>query len=380
MDNDNNALIMLPGPVAIHPRIYSAMSRPIIGHRTQEFVSILNDTIEKLKQLLKTKYFVAILTGSSTSAMDAAICNCVEPNSKILNIVQGKFSERWMDITKAYGCISIPLEIEWGRAVRIEQVAKIIDEDPSIKFITIVHNETSTGILNNIRELGDYCRKKDLILIVDGVTSVGGDHIYPDEWNIDVLVTGSQKCLGIPPGLGMICVGPRALEIIKKREHIQTHYLNLLKYEENPQPFTPAITLIIGLNESLKMIEEEGRENRIKRHRLVARACRAGLKALGLELFAEEGFYSNTVTSVKVPKNITASQIIEELKKNGVIITGGQGSLKGKIFRIAHMNMVGKKEILTTLAMLELSLKKLGYSLEFGKSIAAAEQIFNTSI
>ena len=155
-----NPLIMLPGPVAIHKRIYEVMNKPIIGHRTQEFVEILNETIIKFKQLLKTNEFVACFTGSSTSAMDAAIVNCVEPGSKILNIIQGKFSERWQDITKAYNCISVPLNLEWGKGLRIEEVSKALDDDPSIKFVTIAHNETSCGILNNIKDLGDLCRKK----------------------------------------------------------------------------------------------------------------------------------------------------------------------------------------------------------------------------
>jgi len=377
MKNSKNPLIMLPGPVAIHPRIYEVMSKPIIGHRTPEFVNLLEETLEKFKNLLKTKGFVAIFTGSSTSAMDAAICNCIEPGSKVLNIIQGKFSERWMDITKAYNCESIALKTEWGKGLRLKQVSKVLDENPSIRFITIAHNETSTGILNDIKELGDFCRNKNKILIVDGVTSVGGDHVYPDDWNIDILVTGSQKCLGIPPGLGMIWIGPRAWEIIEKRKHISTHYLNVLKYKANPQPFTPAITLIIGLNESLKMIEEEGHENRVKRHRIVAKALRAGVIALNLELFAEESYYSNTVTAIKVPEKLTAKQIIEEMKKNGVIITGGQGHIKGKIFRIAHMNLVGKDEILTTLTKLELSLKNLGHPLDSGKAVEAAKKVFS---
>ena len=377
MKNNENPLIMLPGPVAIHPRVYEAMNKPIIGHRTQEFVDILNETIQKFKNLLKTKNFVAIITGSSTSAMDAAISNCVDPGTKVLNIIQGKFSERWEDITKGYGCKSVPLEVEWGKGLRIEQVSDALDKDDAIKFITVVHNETSTGVLNNLEDLAALCKSKGKILLVDGVTSVGGDYVYPDEWDLDVLVTGSQKCLGIPPGLGMICVGPRAWSIIENRKNRYVHYLDLLKYKANPQPFTPAITLIRALNESLKIMEEEGIENRMKRHRLAAKACREGIKVLGLELFAEEGYYSNTVTAIKVPQNLTAKDIIQEMKKNGVIITGGQGKIKGKIFRIAHMNIVGKEEILTTLNKLEISLKNLGFKVKSGNACDIASQIFN---
>ncbi|MHA1266929.1 MAG: pyridoxal-phosphate-dependent aminotransferase family protein [Candidatus Helarchaeota archaeon] len=376
----DSMLLMIPGPVDTHPRIYAAMARPIIGHRTPEFKKIYNDTLNLFKKLLDTKYDAFIFTGSSTSAMDSAIANLVQPSDQVLNVVQGKFSERWQEITTAYGGKSIALNLEWGTALKEEPLINILDKNKEIKFVTICHNETSTGILNPAEKIGKIIREYDKILIVDGVTSVGGDYVYPDRWNFDILVTGSQKCLGVPPGLGFIVVGPRAWDIINRRKNIHSYYVNLPLYKQwfekkGDTPFTPSVPLIRAQKVSLEMMFEEGFENRVKRHRKMAQATRAGAEALGLELFAEAGFASNTVTSIKVPPEIDAKQLINTMKELGILIAGGQSHLSGKIIRIAHMNMVQAKHILLTFSALEFSLKKLGFSFKPGAGIAAVEEI-----
>jgi len=373
--------LMIPGPVSMHPRIYAALSRPMMGHRTVEFQKFFGETTELLKKLLVTKNDVFIFTASSTAAMDSAIANLVSPGDKVLNVIQGKFSERWQDITDAYGGKSIVLEVEWGKALRSEPLIEILEKEKDIKFITICHNETSTGVLNPAEEIGKVARDYDKILIVDGVTSVGGDYVYPDKWNFDILVTGSQKCLGIPPGLGCIMVGPRAWEIIKSRKQIYSYYLNLPLYKKSfdkagDTPFTPSVSLLYALNESLKMIFEEGVENRIKRHRRMAKATRIGGTTLGLELYAELEFASNTVTAFKVPPTIKRKDITDTVKQLGVLLTGGQGSIKDKIFRIAHMNIVQEKDILMTIATLENALHKLGLAFQLGSGVAGVEKFF----
>lgn len=377
MKQNNFPLLMIPGPVDLHQRIYEAMSRPLMGHRTQEFINLYEETTKMFKNLLQTKNDVFIFTGSSTSAMDSAIANLVAPKDKVLNIVHGKFSERWMEITETYGGEPVILNTEWGKAVRGEDVSRILEENPDIKFVTLCHNETSTGVLNPAEEIGKIVKEYDKIFIIDGVTSVGGDYVFPDEWNFDILVAGSQKCLGIPPGLAMIMVGPRAWEIIEKREHIPSYYVNLLKYRKDHMPFTPSIPHIYALNESLKMIQEEGFENRVERHRLMARATREGIKAMGLELFAEEEFASNTVTAIRYPESIEDREFMTTLENKGVLVAEGQGKLKGKIFRIAHMNIVTEKEIILTLSLIELTLKQLSFPIELGKGVAAAEEVFS---
>ncbi len=374
-------LIMIPGPVNTHPRIYEAMARPLIGHRTPEFKKLYTETVVLFKKLIDTKNDAFIFTGSSTSAMDSAIANLVQPKDKVLNVIQGKFSERWRDITKAYGGQPVILDIEWNKALRAEALAEALDKNKDVKFITICHNETSTGIINPAEEIGKIAREYDKILIVDGVTSVGGDYVYPDRWNFDILVTGSQKCLGIPPGLGFIMVGPRAWDIINKRDNIHSYYLNLPKYKKNfdkngDTPFTPSVPLIVAQKVSLEMMFEEGLENRFERHRRMAKATRAGAKGLGLDLYAEEKFASNTVTAIKAPPKLNSKEIINSMKELGILIANGQGELKGNIFRIAHMNIVEEKHILSTIAALEIALKKNGISFTPGAGVAAVEQSF----
>ena len=293
-----------------------------------------------------------------------------------------------------YAAIDIDEEDDWiiaeiylkkyilTKELKEEPLIEILDKNTDIKFVTICHNETSTGIINPGEKIGKIVREYNKILIVDGVTSVGGDYVYPDKWNFDVLVTGSQKCLGIPPGLGFIMVGSRAWDIINKRTNIHSYYVNLTLYkqwfnERGDTPLTPSIPLIIAQNISLKMMFEEGFENRVKRHRRMAKATRVGAKALGLELFAEEEYASNTVTAIKVPPKINGKEIINSMKELGILIAGGQGELKDKIIRIAHMNVVQEKDILITFSALETALNKLGFDFQSGSGIAAIERIFS---
>ncbi len=213
-------------------------------------------------------------------------------------------------------------------------------------------------------------------MIVDAVTSVGGDYVYPDKWNFDIMVTGSQKCIGIPPGLGMIMVGPRVWEIIESRDFIPSYYLNLLRYRKDHMPYTPSIPHIYALNESLKMMNEEGFENRVKRHRRMADATRAGIKSIGLKLFADEQFASNTVTAVSYPKEIKDQEFRKALQEKGVLVAGGQGKVTGKIFRIAHMNVVTEREILETISLIELTLRQIGFLKNLGNGVIAADEVF----
>ncbi|MHA1596151.1 MAG: pyridoxal-phosphate-dependent aminotransferase family protein [Candidatus Asgardarchaeia archaeon] len=375
-------LLMIPGPVPIHPRVYRAMMRPIYGHRTSEFRGLYDECVNLIKKLLKTDNDVFILAGSGTSVMDAAIANLVSPGDKVLNIINGKFGHRWKEITESYGGISIPLEFEWGKGVDVERVKEILEENPDIKFVTLTHNETSTGVLNPGEEIGRVVKEYGKLLIVDGITSVGGDYVYPDEWGFDVLVTGSQKCLGAPPGLGIIMLNERAWEVIDKRDEIRSYYLNMKNYKRSYEknrgdaPFTASVSLIYALKESLDMIFEEGFENRVKRHRKMAKMMREAMTSLGLELLAERGFESNTLTAVKYPKGVEDKEFRESMLKHGVMVAGGQNRLKGKIFRVAHMNLISEREVLTTVATVELVLKELGYHVELGSGVRAAQEAF----
>jgi aspartate aminotransferase-like enzyme len=379
--DEENILLMTPGPVPFHPRIYRAMSRVVFHHRTPEFRKTFVECVSMMKEVMQTKNDVFIFTGSGTSAMDAAIANCVSPGDKVLNLLGGKFSERWKEITETFGANSVPLEVEWGKAVKPEMVSDALEKEPDIKFVTLCHNETSTAVLNPVQEIAKITSEHGKILIVDGITSVGGDYVYPDKWGIDILVTGSQKCLGCPPGLGMIMVGPRGWDIINKRERIPSYYVNIPAYKKafeksSETPNTSAISLIYGLHEALTMILEEGYENRVKRHRLMAEAMRRGMKALDLQPLAEKGYESNTITALKYPEGIDDSAFRKGMQNHGTLVAGGQDHLRGKIFRVAHMNIIAEREILLVLAVTGLVLKELGFKCESGAGVSAAQEVF----
>ncbi len=378
--DEQNILMMIPGPVPIHPRVYQAMNRSLYGHRTKEFREILKESIEMLKKICRTQNEMFIFSGSGTSAMDSAIANLVSKGDEVLNIMGGKFAERWSEITKTYGGKSIPVQVEWGSAVNPENVIAALEAHPNIKFITFTHNETSTGVLHPAEEIGKIAKEYDKLLLVDGITSVGGDYCETDKWGFDILVTGSQKCLGLPPGLGMIAVNQRAWEVIEKRSDTPSYYLNLKQYRESfkkfDTPFTPALPLFYAAQESFRLIVDEGYENRVQRHRLCAKVIQEGMKHIGFELFADKRYASNTVSAVKYMDGLDDAAFRNTMLKHKVLIAGGQGKVKGKIFRVAHMNLCSEREVLLTLALIELTLKELGFDVELGAGVSAAQKVF----
>ncbi len=359
---------MLPGPTIVPQEVLNAMALPVIGHRSKEFSEIFEDTVEKLKKVFKTKDDTFIITGSGTSAMDMAISNILERGDKVLNIITGNFGERFAKIVESYGGVSVKYEVEWGDLAEPEKVREILEENEDIKAVTVVHNETSTGAKNLIEEIGKVVKDFNTLYIVDTVSSLGGDYVDVDKFNIDICVTGSQKCLAAPPGLAGITVSDKAWEVIEKTNSVG-FYLDLKAYkkyydEKKQNPYTPAVNLIYALNVALDLILEEGIENRVKRHERLAKAVQEGVKAIGLELFAKERARSITVTSIKYPEGVD-DKLREILnKKYNVVVAGGQKHLAGKIFRIGHMGVCGEKEILATLSCLELALKDLNFKIE----------------
>lgn len=380
MYDEELTTLMIPGPVPIHPRVYRAMSRVLYGHRTKEYQNDYKETVALLQRLLHTNQDVLIFAGSGTAAMEAAIANTLEPGEKVLNLINGKFSERWNELTLAFGGVATVKEFNYGKAVDPDAVREILASDESIRLVTLCHNETSTGVLNPAKEIGQIARDYDRILLVDGITSVGGDFVYPDNWNFDLLVTGSQKCLGVPPGLGIVWVGSRAWKKIEARKQPNpTFYLDLLKAKKRydgfgDSPFTSAISLMYGLHESLKIIFEEGYEARVERHRRLGRITRAGYRGMGLELLADPAHYSNTVTAIKYPSGINDSEFRNQVQNLGILVAGGQGPVKGKIWRTNHMNICTEREILATLAICEIALKRLGYEISLGSGVGAAQE------
>ncbi len=380
MYDEELTTLMIPGPVPVHPRVYRAMSRVLYGHRTKEYQTTYKETVALLQRLLHTEQDVLIFAGSGTAAMEAATANAIEPGEKVLNVVNGKFSERWSELTTAFGAQSLVQEFAYGQAAEPDAIRESLASDQSIRAVTICHNETSTGVLNPAKEIGQIVRDYDRLFIVDGITSVGGDYVYPDKWNFDMLVTGSQKCLGVPPGLGMIWVGSRAWKKIETRKQRNpTYYLDLLKAKKRydgfgDSPFTSAVSLMYGLRESLIIMFEEGYEQRIERHHRLGRITRAGYLGMGLDLLADPAHYSNTVTAVKYPSGITDKEFRAQVRNLGILIAGGQGPVKGKIWRTNHMNVCTERDVLATIAIIEIVLKRLGYEVPIGSGVLAAQE------
>ncbi len=350
----DDGLLMIPGPVKLHERIIRAMARQMISHRSSDFEEIFEYCLRALKPLFGTDGDVVIISGSGTAGMESAVAS-FSNIKKITCLDNGKFGERFAKIAERYVKVD-HIKFEWGKSIDLNKVEESLSEGSDA--IAFVHNETSTGILNPAEEIAKIAKRYDALVIMDGITSVGGDVVEMDRWGIDVAIVGSQKCIGAPPGLSAVAIGERAWEFYNEKV---PYYLDLKAYvkkaEENQTPYTPAIPLFLALAEALKIIEEEGLERRIKRHRKLAEATRRWAKNADLELFPEpdeKSSYSNTVTAIKMPEKITDKELRGSLKREyGITISGGQEHLKGKIFRIGHMGNVGKRDLVTTLSAIE---------------------------
>ncbi len=370
--------LMIPGPTPVPKDILEIIARPPIGHRSAEFSNILTSVSKNLQALGQTESDVFILTGSGTLAMEAAIANTVSPGTKVLSLVTGVFGERWVSIAKAYGAEVERLDYTAGTAVDVSQLANKLKEDKSIKIVTITHNETSTGVINDLRQIGHLVRQHGALSLVDAVTSFGAINIPIDEWHIDVLVTGSQKALMLPPGLSMIFFGNRAWTAQATCKSPR-FYLDLTRCKKslaaNSTPFTPNVSFICALQKSLELIQSEGIEKVQARHLKLRTMLRAGLRSMGLKLFVDDDSASPTITAILPPEKLNVSDIRQALKQDySIVVADGQDSLKGKIFRIGHMGYVFERDILMTLASLQAVLKKLGRDTTAQPAIKAAVQ------
>ncbi|NPA15532.1 MAG: alanine--glyoxylate aminotransferase family protein [Deferribacteres bacterium] len=366
-----------PGPTPVPPEVSLAMAQPILHHRTNQFTEVFEEAREGLKYVFQTERDVLILASSGTGAMEAAVANLFSPGEKAVCVRGGKFGERWAEICESYGVVPVNIDVEWGEAVKVEDVAKALDENPDVKAVLWQASETSTGVKHPTEELAALCRERGVLSVVDGITAVGVFDVKTDDWGLDVVVSGSQKAFMLPPGLAFITLSERAWEAAEGSK-CPRYYFDLKKELKNQQKgqtaYTPAVSLIIGLRESLKLIKDEGLENVFKRHALLARATREAMKAIGLELFSKSP--SEAVTAVKVPPGIDGAKIPKLLRdKYGVVIAGGQAKLKGKIFRLSHMGYVTRFDMVLAISAVEGILKELGYSFELGAGVKRAQEI-----
>jgi len=373
--------LLAPGPTPIPPEVLQALARPIVHHRTPLYEGILQEVREGLKYLFQTKNEVLIFASSGTGAMEGAVTNTLCAGDRALVIEGGKFGERWTHICRAYGVNASVLAVEWGRAIDPAAVARVLDQDPSVKAVFTQATETSTGVLFPIREIAALVsRHPGTILVVDGISHVGAVELPMDEWKLDVVICGSQKALMLPPGLAFAALSDKAWQFVE-RSTLPRFYFDFKKelknLTQNQSAYTPAISLVVGLAESLRLIRKEGLENILARHARLAKATRAAMGALGLQLYAPR-VYSDAVTAVLAPPGVDGQKVVKILReKHNLTIAGGQDRAKGKIFRLAHMGYIDQSDIIAGIAAVELSLKELGYQFELGAGIKAAIEVLS---
>jgi aspartate aminotransferase-like enzyme len=349
----------------------------MIHHRTPQFNQVFDEAREGLKELFGTKNDVLILASSGTGAMEASVANLFSPGEQVLVINGGKFGERWLNIANAYGLSPIELKVPWGQAVKVGDVENALRAHSDVRGVMIQASETSTTVLHPVKEIAQLTRGGPLLL-VDGVTAVGVVRMPLDDWGLDVLVTGSQKALMLPPGLGFIALSDRAWERTKQAK-LPRFYFDLNLERKNQQKgsgaFTPAVSLIFGARAALQMIRREGIERVYARHARLCRATRAGAQALGLKLLAPDN-PSPAATGIYLPDGIDADQVLDYLRdKMNITLAEGQDQLKGKAIRIAHVGYMGAFDVITALAALEMALRKFGVEIPFGRGVAAAQEV-----
>lgn len=370
--------LLAPGPTPVPPEALMAMAMPIIHHRAPDFIPVLDSAKKGLQWLYQTKNDVLILCSTGTGGMVGSVNNFLSPGDEVLVVNGGKFGERWTKICQAYGMKVEEIIVEWGHAVRPEQVEASLKKNPRIKAVFVQATETSTGVNHDIKALGGIVKNTDAIFVVDAISALVAHDIRTDEWGIDVMVGGSQKGLMLPPGLAFVSVSDKAWKMADTAK-TPKFYFNFKKERENlaknQTNFTSAVSLIIGLNACLKMLQDEGLENVFKRHDRLARATRAAAAALGLALYPKEN-PSTSLTAIEAPAGVDGQAIHKNLReKYGITGAGGQDKLKGKIFRIAHLGYADTFDVITAVAGIEMVLKGLGHDVKLGTGVAAAQEI-----
>ena len=371
--------LLAPGPTPVPPRTMLAMAQPLIHHRSSDFLEIFGRMRAGLKEIFKTENEVLTYCSSGTGAMESSVANLLSPGDKAIAVRGGKFGERWTEILEAYGCTPVNLDVEWGYAVKPEQVEKLIKDDPSIKAVYVQALETSTGVDHPIRELAQVTKDTDTVLVVDAVSALGAYDIPTDEWGLDVVISGSQKAMMLPPGLAFASIGPKALKLMESST-LPKFYFSWAKELKtqgiNKGSFTSPVPLFIGLLDIFDLIEEIGLDNIFAETAVKSKAFKAAVAAWGLELYSKENA-STGLSAVEAPAGIDAQDVVGWLKeKYAIFIAGGQAQAKGKIFRVAHMGYINEFDTLQAISAIEMALAGLGYEFEMGSGVAAAQKIF----
>ncbi len=373
--------LMTAGPTPIPPEVSQVMAEPVLYHRAPAFVKLYERVLGRLEHVFQTSNDVLAFAASGSGALESAVANLVRPGAGVLACAAGKFGERWIELCEAYGATLTTYAPAWGERLDAAEVDRLLSADERIEVVFATHSETSTGVVHDVRALAEVARRHNCLLAVDAVSGIGAAELRQDAWGIDVVVAGSQKALMCPPGLAFASVSQRALDYAAEHGGGR-YYFDWARTAKGQRkdppdsPFTPAVTLFSALDVALGLIEREGLEEVWARHDLLARATRAGVAALNLDLFGDPDERSTVVTALELPADIDGGKVPGVLRRLGITANGGQNQLKGRILRIAHCGYFGAFDILTSLAGLELALHELGHPVEHGAGPAAAQRVF----
>ncbi len=373
--------LFTPGPTPLPEEVKLSQAREIVHHRTNQFKQVFQEVEEGLKYVFQTDNDVFLFTSSGTGAMEAAVANLLSPEDEVLVIGGGKFAERWAEIIQAFGGKVNLVDVEWGKGVDPLKVEEGISQNPEIKAVFTQLVETSTGAVYDIEALGRILRKTSTVLVVDAISALCAHPLHTDKWGVDAVIGGSQKALMIPPGLAFVAISEKAWKLVENSTSPKYYWdfkkarNALAKFQT---PYTPAVSLIFALRDSLRLLKEEGIERVVNRHAELAKATRKAILAMGLKIFGENP--SNVITSVTLPPQIDEKKLRRLMQARfGVQVAGGQDSLAGKIIRIAHLGWTDTSDIIVVISALEMALLELGYSVELGKGLKAAEEVFGES-
>ena len=367
--------LRIPGPTPLPERVVRSMNRPMIDHRGPEFAAILAEITAGAKRVFKTKNDLLLLTSSGTGGLESAVANLVSPGDEVVAALCGNFGERFAALAAAYGANVVRLEFEWGQPVDPDDLKVVLQRHPKAQVVLLTHNETSTGLTNPLRELAQTARSAERVVVVDGVSSISSIDIETDSWGVDVAVSGSQKGWMAPPGIALVSVSERAWAQQAKARSPRFYFdwkEAKTWAEKGMTPFTPAVPVAFALQEGLRMLQEEGLNKVYERHQRLARAIQAGLQALGFQLFAQDGYRSNTVTSAVPPPGLDVAALRSLLDtKYGVVIAGGQGKMTGKMVRVGHLGAVAEGDVVQVIWAMEQALEELDIAPADGRGVAA---------
>jgi serine---pyruvate transaminase len=372
--------LVTPGPTPVPPEVLAATAQPMIHHRGPDFRATLARVIERLKEVFLTENEMLTFTSAGTGVMESAVQNLCSPGDRVLVVSHGYFGERFAAISQVYGCELVHLRYPWGESPSAEEVGEKLDEMGGAKAVFLTHSDTSTGVVSDLRSIAERLNGTDAITVVDAISSLAAVPLETDAWGLDVVITSSHKALMCPPGLAFASVSERAFAAGRGANSPRYYFdweRTRAAQERGENPFSPAISLYVGLDVALARIIGEGLEAAYERHLRLGRACRAGVKAMGLELFSPDEDRAAVVTAIRMPADVDGQAVVLSMReRSGVTIIGGQGELRGKIVRIGHIGYVDVFDVTTALAALELAMVEAGADLERSVAVSAALEAF----